>query len=459
MNIFGVSDFFPFEWRQRFSKNILGTLKLAGPVVATRSGILILVAVDIAMTGRSGELELAYLSIGIAPQILLLLVGIGMLFGTAVLVSQADGAGEPKICGQIWRMSAAHGLAMGVAFGMLCFCGEWFLNLIGQEPDVARGGGEVMAMFAWGMPAIFLSVATWMFLEAIQRPLPGLVVIIVANIANLFLNWMFVFGNLGVPEMGANGAVLATNIVRWGMAVLLIGYVFLMIDSRYYGVIGSWDGIWFRARVFQRIGLPFAIAQGLEAAAFSTVVFFSGYLGIHAIGGYQIAQNLIAMAFMCAIGVGTATGIRVGHAVGRGEPEDVIWAGWTGTAVVIVAMLFGAALFLAFPSTLAKVYSQDAGVLAAAVPTVMIAAGMLVFDGIQGVLMGALRGIGDVWIPVFLHAISFWIFMVPGAAIFAFTLDFGTPGLMMGTWVGVLVAAVLLSLRFYVMSGRPTGRL
>ena len=306
------------EWRRQFAEHVARTLRLAGPVVATRAGILILVAVDIAMTGRAGELELAYLSIGIAPQILLLLVGIGMLFGTVVLVSQADGAGEPHSCGRIWSLALAHALALGMVFGALCFAGEWFFGVVGQQPDIARGGGEVMAMFGWGMPAILLAVATLLFLEGIGRPVPGMIVIIGANVANAGLNWALIYGNFGMPEMGATGAVLATTIVRWMMAVSLIGYVLVMPNSHYYGVRGKMRDAWARARVFQRIGFPFAIAQGIEASAFSTVIIFAGYLGTASLGGYQIAQNLIALFFMCAIGVGTATGVRVGNAVGRG---------------------------------------------------------------------------------------------------------------------------------------------
>ena len=446
-------------WRHKFGSHVRGIVRLAVPVVATRTGILVLVAVDIAMTGRAGALELAYLSIGIAPQILLLLIGIGMLFGTAVLVSQADGAGEPHLCGQIWRLSAIHALGMGVVFGAMCFGGEWFFTLVGQENDIASGGGGVMRMFGWGMPAIFIAVSTWLFLEGIGRPVPGMVVIIGANVINVLLNWMFIYGNLGAPEMGATGAVLATTIVRWLMALVLLGYVLIMPCHERYCVRGTMKGAWARARVFRRIGVPFAIAQGIEASAFSAVILFAGYLGTASVGGYQIAQNLIALAFMCAIGIGTATGVRVGNAVGRGDQADVKWVGWTGTFVVAVVMIFAGFLFFGAPRALVRIYSRDVAVIEAAVPTVMVAAGMMIFDGAQGVLMSALRGAGDIWIPVLFHCIAFWGFMVPAAALFAFTLGLGTPGLMLGAWVGVLVASVLLALRFNLISHRPVKRL
>ena len=446
-------------WRREFGGHVKSIIRLAVPVVTTRTGILVLVAVDIAMTGRAGELELAYLSIGIAPQILLLLIGIGMLFGTAVLVSQADGAGEQHHCGRIWRLAAIHAVGMGVVFGAMCFGGEWFFNLVGQDSDIASGGGDVMKMFGWGMPAIFIAVSTWLFLEGIGRPIPGMVVIIGANVVNAFLNWIFIYGNLGALEMGATGAVFATTIVRWMMAAVLLSYVLIMPCHERYGVRGTMSGVWVWARVFRRIGVPFAIAQGIEASAFSAVILFAGYIGTASVGGYQIAQNLIALAFMCAIGIGTATGVRVGNAVGRGDQAGIRWAGWTGTFVVAVVMIFAGFLFFGAPGALVRIYSRDVAVIEAAVPTVMVAAGMMIFDGAQGVLMSALRGAGDIWIPVLFHCIAFWGFMVPAAALFAFTLEFGTPGLMLGAWAGVLVSSILLALRFNLISNRPVKRL
>ncbi len=148
------------------------TLRLALPVVGARAGLLILVVVDTAMTGHSSAVELAYFGLAMAPQVPMLLVGIGLLLGTVVLVAQADGAGDHAACGAVWRVALVHAVVIGVAFGLLSQLGEPFLALVDQSPDLAAGGGRVIAMLGWGMPAALGYAATTFFLEGINRRTP-----------------------------------------------------------------------------------------------------------------------------------------------------------------------------------------------------------------------------------------------------------------------------------------------
>jgi len=435
------------------------TLALAWPVVISRVSILIMVSVDVAMTGHAGQSELAYISIANAAQVLLLMVGVGALFGTAVLVAQADGAGETRACGGIWRLSILHALGLGLIMGVVCLAGEGFLLAIGQDADIARGGGRVLDQFAWGMVAMLMAVVTSMFLEATGRPRPGMVIMLGANVVNAGLNWLFVYGNMGAPALGAEGAILATSIVRWLTFAAFVGYIYLMPRSADYGIRGGVRAPWSVGKKLRRIGYPMGLAQGIEASAFSGLIMMSGYLGAAALGGYQIMQNLIALAFMCAIGIGTATTVRVGNAIGRDDQPGIAAAGWTGVGIVVAIMALIGAIFLTLPGALARVYSADAEVIAVATVLIMIAAAALVFDGVQGVLMAALRGTGDVWTALLFHAISFWGFALPLGAWLAFGQGYGAPGLTGGMVVGVFAAAVLLGLRFHVVSGRRISRL
>lgn len=435
------------------------TARLAGPVVVSRSGALILIAVDTAMTGRAGARELAYLGLGIAPQVVLLVIGIGLLAGTAVLAAQADGAGVKHECGAIWRIAVVHAAALGVLAGLLCLLGGPFLRLIGQDPDLAAGGGRVMAMFAWGMPGVLMGIATSFFLEGIRRPKAAMVITLGANFVNAGLNWIFIFGNLGAPALGAEGAVLATSIVRWLIAAMLLAYVYLMPGGEAYGIRGAIAGARGLGRRLRRFGYPLGLAYGLETAAMMTMVLLSGYLGTTALASFQIAQNLIALVFMTALGIGTATAVRVGNAVGRGDRHGVAVAGWAGIAMVAAAMVAFAVVFLAAPEMLARIYTDDGDIIRLAAATIWVVGLVLVFDGIQGVDMGALRGAGDVWIPACLQLFSFWGIAVPSGALFAFALGRGAPGLMLGLLVGMTVAAVALSLRFLAISRREVLRL
>jgi multidrug resistance protein, MATE family len=442
-----------------FPDHIRLTLKLAWPVVLSRSGLMIMVSTDVAMTGHAGQIELAHLSIAMATQITLMLVGIGMLFGTMVMTAQAHGAGDHAKCGGIWRLGMMHALALGIIVGLLSLFGEEFLLLIGQDPDIAAGGGRLMVHYAWSMPAILMMVATGFFLEGISKPRPSMIVTMMAVALNAVLNQVLIFGEFGAPELGGEGAVIATSIARWFMMIALVVYVWTMKDSVEFGVRGGRFPDWHLGKTMRKIGYPFGIAQGIEASAFSSLVLMAGYLGTAALGAYQIAQNLIALAFMVAIGFGVATGVRVGNAIGRDDQQGISRAAWVGVGLTCAAMGLVGVAFVFIPGKLAGVYTTDPEVLAIATATVLISALLLVFDGAQGVLMSILRSCGEVWTPVLLYGFSFWAVAMPFAAWIAFSLGYGAPGLMGGMLAGVVLASLLLGLRFRWLTRRPIRRL
>ncbi|MDX1432542.1 MAG: MATE family efflux transporter [Gammaproteobacteria bacterium] len=434
------------------------TVALAVPVMLGRIGILLLVAVDTAMVGHVGPAELAYYALASAPQIPMLLIGIGLLTGTVVLTAQADGAGETEQCGRVWRTGLAHAAVLGVLLALLCYAGEWFLVLTGQSAPLAAGGAKVLIALGWGLPGMLLFTATTFFLEGINRPVPGMLVMLGANLLNLALNWVLVFGNLGAPAMGAEGAALATTIVRWCMFAALAGYVWLRLDHASYGLRSAHVPAARLGARMRRMGLPMGLAHGLESAAFSAMMLFAGLLGAVQVAAYAIAMNLVAMAFMCAIGFATAAAVRVGNAVGRADVHGVRVAGWmaVGCAATLLALL--GLVFGAFATPLAAIYASDPRVLGVAVATLAVAAFVLLPDGIQGVLTGALRGTADVWPATGLYVLSFWGVMVPLGYQLGVSRGGGGPALMLATLAGTLVAALLLAARFHRVSRRAVAR-
>ena len=442
-----------------FRDHIRLTLALAWPVVISRSGLMIMVSTDVAMTGHAGQNELAWLSIAMATQITLMLVGIGMMFGTMVLTAQAHGAGEHARCGGIWRMGMVHAFGLGIALGLFCLFGEEFLLLIGQDPAIAEGGGRVMMHYGWSMPGILMMVATSFFLEGISKPRPAMIVSLVAVAVNAGLNQIMIFGEFGFPSMGAEGAVIATSIVRWLMMFALVIYAYGMKDSVEFGVRGGRMAGWELGKTMRKIGYPFGLAQGIEASAFSGLVLMAGYLGTAALGAYQIAQNLIALAFMVAIGFGVASGVRVGNAIGRDDQPGISRAAWVGVGLASVVMVLIGIAFIVIPEEIVAIYTSDPEVAAIAVITTVVAAFLLVLDAVQGIMMSVLRSCGEVWVPVIMHGLSFWAIALPCAAWIAFGLDYGAPGLMAGMFAGVLFASLLLGFRFYRLTRHPIRRL
>ena len=434
------------------------TMHLAFPVMLARLGVLTIVTMDTAMSGHASGADLAWYSVAIAPQIPLMLVGIGLLMGTIVMTAQAVGAGTPERCGAIWRNALAHAAVAGVVMAAACVFGEAFLRAAGQPEEIAVGGGRVLVAIGFGLPGVLLYVATSFFLEGIGRPVPGMVIIIGANILNVGLNWLLIFGHGGFPAMGAEGAAIASSIVRWCMFAAAAVYVLRYVNRRRFGIATAADPAERLGPRIRRIGLPMGIAHGLEASAFAVMTLIAGVLGTAVVGGYSIPMNLLALAFMGAIGLSTAASVRVGNAVGRGDPAGVRWSGWVAVGVAAVYLAAIAVVFALVPGQLAALYTADAAVLAIALPTILVGAIAAIPDGVQGVLMGALRGASDVWPATFLYVFSFWVVMVPLGYWLAIPRGLGAPGLMAAVVAGATIAALLLGWRFRVVSARAVRR-
>ena len=197
-----------------------------------------------------------------------------------------------------------------------------------------------------------------------------------------------------------------------------------------------------------RIGAPLAVTHGIEASAFATLTILAGFLGTIPLGGFQVAMNLVAIVFMCALGFSTAASVRVGNAVGRRDRDGARRAGWTATALVVIVMTVFGAVFLLFPNELASVYTNDPAVRRIAAPTIVVAALVLVVDGAQGVLIGALRGAADTMVPAFAYLLSLWGLLVPLAYHMAVDQGGGAPALMVALSIALTVLAGLLVARF-----------
>lgn len=442
----------PAPFRQHLSE----TLRLGVPVMAARAGLLVMFIVLTILVGHSGGTELAFLGLGMAPQIVLLLIGIGLTQGTLVLVAQAHGAGEDGRTGSIFKVGAVQALAFGAVAGLLLQLSGPAFHAIGQDPAIADGAGRVTAALAWGMPGILLFSAATYFLEGIGRPRPGLVAMIAGNLVSAGLGWILIAGPDG---QGALGAAWAITAARWVMGLGLALHVWFLPDRDRLGVRAPIPAMAALAAKMRRVGLPVGLAQGLESASFAGIVVLAGYLGPDALAGYQITMNLVATMFMAAIGISTASAVRVGHAVGRGDRANMARAGWTGMGLVAVVLAGAAALFATAPEAIARIYTDDPGVLAVAGPAIAFAAWFLIFDGTQAVAMGILRGAGDVWMPSILQLVAFWGLALPAAAVFAFWTEAGTLGLLGGITVGVVAATALLATRFALVARRAVRRL
>ncbi len=430
------------------NKEIWPIVRLAGPVLLSRCGAILIVTIDVAMCGYAGTREIAYYGLANGPHVSLLLIGIGSVLPVAILTASYDGSGRQANCGAIWRVGLVHALVIGVLLGILMQFGEHFFLLVGQSPELSEGSGRVLAMHGLGLAGLLCIITTSLFLEGLQKPVPAMVVAIGSNFLNLYLNWVLIFGNHGAPALGAEGAALATSIVRWIGFFILLVYVFYAFDKVRYGIIGKL--IQFRefSRNLRQLGYPTAIAHGMESASFLILTLFAGYMGVVETAAWTVGMNLITIAFMIGLGFAMAASVRVANFLGKNKPNQAASSGWTALTLAAIFLGFIAALFFILPEHLSRIYSQDPDVLKMAIPTVVVAGFVLLLDGFQAVGVGVLRGYQDMWFITRTLIVTFWVAMIPLAWLFGFYMEGGPQGLMWSVGLACIVAITMLLYRF-----------
>lgn len=438
----------------RLRRHATSLIRLAVPVMVARAGLLVMAAVDTAMVGHYSAAQLAAFGLASSPSGVLVTTGVGLLTGTIVMTAQALGAARHLECGAVWRRSLPYALAIGLIFLVVSQAGVDFLRLTGESPALAEEGGRIIAILGFGVPGAMLFTTTALFLEGIKRPLPGMIVMIGANVMNLALDWILVWGRFGLPAMGAAGSAWSTTIVRWAMALVLVVYAVTMRDGPAWGVPGRIRG-WLRDGVAQRrVGYAAGLSICLESSAFAALTLFAGYLGARAIGVYAIGLNLLSIPFMAALGIGVATAVTVGFAHGRGDHGDTVLAGWVGLGATALTLAPVCIVYWLVPAAIAGLYTGSAVLIAVAAPLIAFSALILIADGGQAVMASALRGRGDSWVPTALHLMSYYGVMVPVSAWLAFGLHHGVAGLFQGILVASVVSVSVLSVRFFILSRR-----
>lgn len=440
--------------RPPLKREIGETLRLAGPAIVARAGMLLMSIADTIMVGRYATAELAYLGIAWSMSTMLLVANIGLLMGTLVRTSQAFGRRDPLECGRVWRRAMPVAIVAGfVGFG-LCFLTEPLLRALGQSEAIAVEGAVVTIAYGAGLPAIAIAVASQFFLEGIKRPMPAMFAMIIANVLNIWLNAVMIYGADWMPAMGAEGAAWATTAARILLAVLAVGYILAMGDRALYGV---WlrprrDRPAYRAQL--KIGFATGVALIAESASFNGLTQLAGLLGIAALGAFSASMNMVATIFMAAIGIGVATSVRVGAAWGAEDRAGAERAGWIGLGVNSVVMGLLAIALAPTARMLAGVYGLDAEAAALAEPAMQLCGVVILTDGAQAVLANALRARNDIWPTTLIQIACFWGVMLPAAWAFTFVVEWGPAGLVAAIGVATAVSAIALAIRFRLLARR-----
>jgi MATE family multidrug resistance protein len=436
-----------------FARHVRRTLVLAWPMILSRVGIVTMHTMDVIVLGRAGAGPLSDYVLGQAIQDSLLAMVIGLMLGVPVLVARETGSGNDHAAAAIWRRGLVFGSALGLAVTGVLQAAPLLFLATGQEPELAARAGAVARVLAFSMPFVAIFYVSSAFLEALHRPVVGLVAILLGNALNLALNVVLVFGAGPLPALGALGCALATFVTFALLALMLVLYVRLVLPDRgRYGIGRDAAPLAPRAAEQLRIGLASGGSFLFEASSFTVMTVFVGWLGVLALAAHGVLFQFLALIFMIAFGLAGATQVRVGNAWGRGDPAGVAMAGWTGLGL---ASLFTgtAALTVALaPDFFLELFTSDPAVIAAAAPVLVWVLLATLFDGGQSVMNNACRGRGDTWVPTALHFGSYWMVMVPGAWLFAFHFQQGLAGIYQGILIASFMSILVLSLRFRRLS-------
>jgi multidrug resistance protein, MATE family len=426
----------------RLRLELAAAARLAAPVALVQLGLMFMGVVDTMMLGHLSAAALAAGALGHISTVGLLFLGNGVLTALDPLVAQAHGAGDRAAVGAHLQRGIVLGLVMVIPIGLLLWDVRPALLALGQPAAVTAEAAAFARGMIWGLPGYFLFVTFRQTLQAMSVVRPAALAIVLGNVANALGNWVLIFGHLGMPALGVRGSAYSTSICRTAMCL------WLLFTSR-RRLAPFWQG--FTREAFDlpkllrllRIGLPIGLHQSVEVVLFITVALLMGRMGIVQLAGHQIAINLVSVSFMLPLGVAGAAATRVGNAVGR---QDMPGARRAAAACLLLGagvMLVFATLFAAFPEALGRLYTEDRDVIAMTALLLPVAAVFQVFDGVQTVSAGVLRGVADTTIPAVIALVGFWLIGLPAGWLLAFQLGQGPRGLWWGLTAGLTAVALL----------------
>jgi MATE family multidrug resistance protein len=424
------------------------TLALAFPIVAGLVGQMLMGLADTLMVGRVGTVPLA--ACGFANTLLSipLVFGFGVLAGVSVNASHAFGAGKPHLAGESLRGGLAISLVMGLLVALAAHALLRFIPVFSQPAEVNSSCTNYLLLCAWSMPAVFVTGTAKNFCEALARPWPPFWIMLGGVLLNVLLNWILIYGNLGAPAMGLDGAGLATLLSR--IAAMAAMLLYPAMESRLHA---AWPTDWTAPGLFPEIQrlLGIGIHSGglnlCEVTGFSFGSLMMGWLGVTELAAHQIAITCAATTFMVPLGIGQAVSVRVGQARGAGRFGEIrtIVHGTLGMTLGI-GVLF-ALVYLTLGSWIAGWFTDDPAVKVLTAQLLVFAGVFQVFDCIQIASSGALRGFGDTKVPFLFGILAYWVVALPVSHLAAFQFGFGAPGIWIGLVVGLGVAAVALTTR------------
>lgn len=431
------------------------TLRLAGPVMLSQLGHVTVSVADSVMVGRLGTVPLAAASLANVIFHVILMFAIGVSYGLTPLVAQAHGRGDTEAPARFLR----HALLLNVVLSLLLFLLVLALGpglaLLQQPAEVVRAALPYLNIITFSMLPLMLFQTFRQFAEGLSNTRVAMLVIIGSNLVNVFLNYLLIYGNWGMPALGLEGAGIASLVARVLMGVALCAWVWQAAGYRVYRPA-------FRAGPYRRadfaqllqLGIPAGLQYLFEISAFGIAVIMMGWISTEALAAHQISINMVSISYMLASGISAAATVRVGFTLGQRRHADLRRVGQVLFAMVCLLMGSSGVIFILGREVLPALYISDAEVIVLAAQLLVVAGLFQLSDGVQVVALGALRGLGDVKLPTVVTFVAYWLLALPAAYLLGFPLGFGAAGIWCGLLIGLSVAALTMSWRYFQLVRR-----
>jgi len=418
-------------------------LKLAAPLVVAEVGWMGMGIVDTMMVGRVSAEAMGAVSLGSVLFYAVGIFGSGLMLGLDTLVSQAYGAGRRMDCHRALLSAVYLALPLTPALMFLVWCWGPLLRRFGIHPVVLQQTLPYLRAIMWSTLPLMLYFALRRYLQAMNHTTPIMFALVTANLVNLAGNWILVYGHFGARAMGAEGSGWATCISRVYMIAILVVYTVYDAVVNRTGLmdVPLWPDLT-RIRALIKLGFPAAMQLSIEVGVFAAATALIGTLDPLSLAAHQIAINTASLTFMVPLGISSAAAVRVGQALGRGDIGAASRAGWTAMGLGAAFMAGAGVFMITFPAYVARAFTTDRAVIRTAVSLLAVAAAFQLFDGIQAVATGALRGAGDTRTPMICHLLGYWLIGLPLGYVLCFSVGWGAVGL----WTGLCVALISIGL-------------
>lgn len=431
------------------------TLALGLPLAGSSLAQMALHVTDVVMMGWYGVLPLAAVVLGASSFFIVFVLGSGFAKAVLPMVASALAQGDETQVRRDTRM----GLWLSILYGILAFPIFWWsgpiLLALGQDAEVSAVAQSYLRIVAYGLaPALCVTVLQ-SYLSAFGRTQVVLLVTLAAVALNIAVNWALIFGNWGFPELGAQGAAIAT-IATQVMSLAVLGLYAGLLPSlrRFHLWQRFWRPDWQAMRQVWRLGVPIGLTGLAEGGMFQASALMMGWIGTVELAAHGIALEVAALTFMLHVGLSSAATIRIARFDGRGDRVALRQAAKVAVVISLGIALASVAMFLALPGPIVSLFldldkPESAEILAYGMTLLAVAALFQLADGMQVVALGLLRGVQDTRVPMWLAAVSYWLIGIPCSYVLAFPLGLGGVGLWLGLVVGLVCAAASLMWRFW----------